>query len=95
MKEPCAINFSRVFSVRPSSPEGLNVNSPRCNRGKVGRKAHDPEGVEPCRVGDPVQPHPGLMSSWTGDPRVDSCLANPGPFKFKPFGLPAEREVSA
>ena len=92
--ETHAISFSRTFCVRPSSPEGLNVNSPRCNRGKAGRIAHDPEGVEQCRVGDPVQPHPGLMSSWTGDPRVHSCLANPGLFTLKPSGFLAQ-EVRA
>jgi hypothetical protein len=92
--ETRAINFSRALSVLPPSPGGLNVNSPRCNRGKAGQKAHDPAGVELCLAGDPFQPHPGLMLSWAGDPRVHSCLANPGLFTFKPSGL-GEAEVPA
>ena len=71
----------------PASPEGLNVNSPRCNRGNNRAQRHNPGGVESCDVSRRVQPRPGLAGLRDRDPRVGSCLAYPGLFTLKPSGL--------
>ena len=78
-----SMNFERREA---RSPEGFNMNSPRCNRGIKAGGGHNPGGVESWDASHRVQPRPGLVANRDCDPRVASCLGNPGLFMLKPSG---------
>ena len=82
-------------SSRSASPEGLNLNSPRCNRGDNPSGRRNSAGVESHRVNSPVQPHPGLAANRDCALRAAVCLGNPGRLMLKPSGLRAAFSVRA